>query len=174
MNNFIFLMGMPGCGKSTFGKKLALKINYRFLDLDEYIENMSQTSINELFSEKGEHYFRNLESQYLNEIVAKNEKLVISLGGGTPCFNDNLICIKNKGTSIFLEAPLKLLADRIINALSVRPMFKNLDYDQSIKKLEELKKTRYIFYNQANITVNVVDLKLSDLIQSINKLNSDH
>jgi len=174
MNNFIFLMGMPGCGKSTFGKKLALKINYRFLDLDEYIENMSQTSINELFSEKGEYYFRNLESQYLNEIVAKNEKLVISLGGGTPCFNDNLICIKNKGTSIFLEAPLKLLADRIINALSVRPMFKNLDYDQSIKKLEELKKTRYIFYNQANITVNVVDLKLSDLIQSINKLNSDH
>jgi shikimate kinase len=168
MKDIIFLMGMPGCGKSTFGKKLARKLDFDFIDLDEYIENKTQTTIEILFSEKGEHFFRNLESECLKEIISFDKKLVLSLGGGTPCFNDNLKSIKNSGVSIFLDASIKLLADRILNAIQISPMFKNLNKEETINKLEELQKTRYSFYKQADLIVNIVDLKLTDIIQLLN------
>lgn len=167
MNNFIFLMGMPGCGKSTWGKKLAQKINFRFLDLDEFIELKTGLSIAELFSDKGEVFFREIETTYLNEIIASEKNLVVSLGGGTPCFNNNLKTIKANGKTIFLDAPVKLLADRIINAVTIRPMFKNLGREEIIEKLEELFLKRYPYYKEADITHQVKVLKLNHLLLSL-------
>ena len=169
MKDLIFLMGMPGSGKSTFGKKLAAKLDYLFLDLDEYIENKTQKTVSELFSEKGEPFFRELETLYLTEIIGQKNKLVLSLGGGTPCFNNNLDHIKDFGTSIFLDAPIKLLADRILNATTIRPMFKDLRPEQLILKLEELHKNRCPFYKEADIMVNVIDLKLNEVIHFLTK-----
>ena len=167
MNNFIFLMGMPGCGKSTWGKKLAQKINFRFLDLDEFIELKTGLSIAELFSDKGEVFFREIETTYLNEIIASEKNLVVSLGGGTPCFNNNLKTIKANGKTIFLDAPVKLLADRIINAVTIRPMFKNLGREEIIDKLEDLFLKRYPYYKEADITHQVKVLKLNHLLLSL-------
>lgn len=160
-------MGMPGCGKSTWGKKLAQKINYRFLDLDEFIELKTGLSIAELFSDKGEVFFREIETTYLNEIIASEKNLVVSLGGGTPCFNNNLKTIKANGKTIFLDAPVKLLADRIINAVTIRPMFKNLGREEIIEKLEDLFLKRYPYYKEADITHQVKVLKLNHLLLSL-------
>lgn len=160
-------MGMPGCGKSTWGKKLAQKINFSFLDLDEFIELKTGLSIAELFSDKGEVFFREIETTYLNEIIASEKNLVVSLGGGTPCFNNNLKTIKANGKTIFLDAPVKLLADRIINAVTIRPMFKNLGREEIIEKLEDLFLKRYPYYKEADITHQVKVLKLNHLLLSL-------
>ena len=160
-------MGMPGCGKSTWGKKLAQKINFSFLDLDEFIELKTGLSIAELFSDKGEVFFREIETTYLNEIIASEKNLVVSLGGGTPCFNNNLKTIKANGKTIFLDAPVKLLADRIINAVTIRPMFKNLSREEIIEKLEDLFLKRYPYYKEADITHQVKVLKLNHLLLSL-------
>jgi shikimate kinase len=171
MKDLIFLMGMPGSGKSTFGKKLAAKLDYLFLDLDEYIENKTQKTVSELFSEKGEPFFRELETLYLTEIIGQKNKLVLSLGGGTPCYNNNIELIKQSGTSIYLDAPVKLLADRIMSSENVRPMFKHLTKDETLIKLEELKKNRELFYQQSAYKFNVVDLTINEVITTISGSN---
>jgi shikimate kinase len=171
MKDLIFLMGMPGSGKSTFGKKLAAKLDYLFLDLDEYIENKTQKTVSELFSEKGEPFFRELETLYLTEIIGQKNKLVLSLGGGTPCYNNNIELIKQSGTSIYLDAPVKLLADRIMSSENVRPMFKHLTKDETLIKLEELKKNRELFYQQSAYKFNVVDLTINEVITTITGSN---
>ncbi len=162
---------MPGCGKSTFGKKLANKLKCPFLDLDNYIENKTNLSVAELFSQKGEHYFRDLETSCLNEIITAQKKLVLSLGGGTPCYNNNIELIKQSGTSIYLDAPVKLLADRIMSSENVRPMFKHLTKDETLIKLEELKKNRELFYQQSSYKFNVVDLTINEVITTISSSN---
>jgi shikimate kinase len=171
MKDLIFLMGMPGSGKSTFGKKLAAKLKCPFLDLDNYIENKTNLSVAELFSQKGEHYFRDLETSCLTEIISAQNKLVLSLGGGTPCYNNNIELIKQSGTSIYLDAPVKLLADRIMSSENVRPMFKHLTKDETLIKLEELKKNRELFYQQSAYKFNVVDLTINEVITTITGSN---
>jgi shikimate kinase len=85
----IFLIGFMGCGKSTIGKKLAKTLSCKFIDLDKYIERKTGESIQQIFKEKGEKYFRVLETESLMEIC-ESDNLVIATGGGTPCFFDNM------------------------------------------------------------------------------------
>lgn len=85
----IILIGYMGCGKSTIGKLLAKSSDFEFEDLDFFIEKKLETSIETIFKTKGEIYFRKIENQYLVELLNSNEKMVLSLGGGTPCFTNN-------------------------------------------------------------------------------------
>ncbi|GAB2773831.1 shikimate kinase [Rhabdobacter roseus] len=108
----IFLVGMPSSGKSTLGKKLARRLGYRFVDLDEYIVRDQKRSITDIFSQDGEGYFREVESRVLKTIVP-NRALVVATGGGAPCFFDNMDYIKASGLSVFLDVPPAALARRI-------------------------------------------------------------
>ena len=110
----IFLIGFMGCGKSSLGKRLARRLNYRFVDLDEEIERQTGRSIAEIFSRDGENYFRQLEANILRQIEW-SLPTVVATGGGTPCYFDNMNYINNNGVSVYLRMSPKSLAWRLEN-----------------------------------------------------------
>src|SRR5688500_7831796 len=108
----IFLLGYMGCGKSSAGKKLANKLGFEFIDLDEMIEKQYQKSVSEIFETEGENKFREYEHNCLKGLLDK-ENIVISLGGGTPCYYNNMELINTHGTSIYLKMSTEVLASRL-------------------------------------------------------------
>ena len=165
-------MGYMGSGKSVLGQKIAQKLNYPFLELDTYIANKEKESISYIFKIKGEIYFRKMESTLLKEILNFNENCVISLGGGTPCFGDNLKSIKEakSATSIYLHATIKELSTRLFKEKITRPIISHIKTKEELvdfigKHLFE----RSFYYNQADILIKT-DLKTPDqLTQEILK-----
>ncbi len=167
MNSRIFLMGMPGCGKSTLGKRIASRLNLSFIDLDEYIVASENKSIELLFAQSGEAGFRDLESHYLREIMDKHEKLLLSLGGGTPCFNNNLDYIQRNGLSVYLKMSAEALFHRVKNAVDVRPLFSGLDDEALLNKLQELLTKREPYYSQASLTLSGLSVNIEDAVHQV-------
>jgi shikimate kinase len=156
-----------GSGKTTLGKKLASLMNLPFIDLDRYIETKEKDTIADLFEKKGEKVFREIESICLEEILLQKQPAVVSLGGGTICFHSNLEKVKKNGTLIYIDLPPKVLAERIKNGKTKRPLLQNVAAQDMLdfveRKLEERKK----FYNQAHIIVNGLNLTPQHLYQII-------
>jgi shikimate kinase len=151
----IFLIGMPSSGKSTLGRLLAKALNFTFVDMDERIEVKEVSSIPDIFKLKGEDYFRKVESEVLKQIKP-NQQLVISTGGGVPCFFDNMEFIKANGTSIFLDVPPAILAKRIMNSTANnRPLIdKNKSENEVLQDIESRYQNRLKFYQQADLQVD--------------------
>src|SRR5215217_5818033 len=105
MSNPIFLIGMPGAGKTTVGRKLASTLNRPFLDLDEYMESKEGMPVRELFATRGEEYFRLAEAQALREVVEQATAGIIATGGGAPCFHGSMAFMNQVGTTIYLKMP---------------------------------------------------------------------
>jgi len=112
MKKFI-IVGMPGSGKSTMAKYLCSQTSLTFYDLDKEIENNEGKKIKEIFRDKGENYFRKVESIVLKKIIKEKENFILATGGGTPCFNDNMKIINKYGISIFLNTSIDVLEERI-------------------------------------------------------------
>ena len=91
----LVLMGYMGSGKSTIGKKLSEVLMYNFIDLDDYITKRESLSIQDIFETKGEIYFRKKETEYLMEVLWEESNIILSLGGGTPCYGNNLKIIND-------------------------------------------------------------------------------
>lgn len=163
---------MPGSGKSTWGKKLANALQYSFIDLDELIELNEQQSIEQIFEEKGEDFFRNLEHQYLLKTINMNN-VVISCGGGTPCHNNNMNLINENGISVFINAKNGILVDRILNAKKQRPLFLYLNKPQIEKKVEELLLQRMPFYEQAFCTFFIPQETMQSFVNKAVQVISD-
>ena len=108
-----FLIGFMGSGKTYVGKRLANELDIPFYDLDEYIEEKEGKKISEIFNEKGEEYFRQVERMCLRDFGIIGDA-VIACGGGTPCFFDNMEWINKTGTSIYLQTPVKIIVDRLL------------------------------------------------------------
>ena len=123
MKRFI-IVGMPGCGKSTMAKYLCSQTSLTFYDLDKEIENNEGKKIKEIFRDKGENYFRKVESIVLKKIIKEKENFILATGGGTPCFNDNMKIINKYGISIFLNTSIDVLEERI-SRNKKRPLFNN-------------------------------------------------
>lgn len=123
MKKFI-IVGMPGCGKSTMAKYLCSQTSLTFYDLDKEIENKEGKKIKEIFRDKGENYFRKVESIVLKKIIKEKENFILATGGGTPCFNDNMKIINKYGISIFLNTSIDVLEERI-SRNKKRPLFNN-------------------------------------------------
>ena len=157
----IFLIGFMGCGKSTFGKKLALNIEYDFIDLDIYIEDKECKSINEIFK-NGEDYFRKIERVYLQSAI-KTKNTVIAVGGGTPCYFDNMQLMKENGLTIYIDMHPTELISRLRLSKKNRPLIASLqDYELSnfvFKNLNERKE----YYNKAHKIVDGSDISLKQL-----------
>ena len=156
-----------GAGKTTIGKQLANKLKYNFIDLDQFIEESNQTSISSIFSDKGESYFRDIESLHLKKVL-ELKNTVISLGGGTPCFNNNMAQIKNHSKSIFIDLPVKMLVSRLKNGRSKRPLIQNKSDNELFDFINTLRYERLGFYNQANLVINKRDEVLSQILDFIN------
>ena len=164
----ILLIGFMGCGKTSLGEKLAEKMNFKFIDLDEIIVQSEQLSINEIFNVKGESYFRKLETDWLSNFEGEN--FVVSLGGGTPCFNDNMKIINSIGTSVYLQLNSESLTDRLVHSKQKRPLIESFKNDKAKLTLEidKLLKDRAVFYNKANVIFeasNMSSTKLDCLVE---------
>ena len=134
MGRNIVLIGMPASGKSTIGKLLAKKMNYEYYDADRYLERKENVKISTLFSEKGEEYFRNLETKYLKELSQKNG-IIISTGGGAVKREKNMRILGKKGIIVFLNRKIEDIAKENHEA---RPLLQNIDniyklYDERIE-----------------------------------------
>jgi len=166
----IILLGYMASGKSTIGKDLAGKINYKFIDLDKYIEDQEKQSISDLFETKGEIYFRKRETIILNEIINTNEKLVLSLGGGTPCYSDNMSKITNVGgvISIYLKTAIPTLAKRLEDETNKRPLIAHLeDKEALIEFIGKHLFERVQYYNLSDLIVNTDHKTTTDIVSDI-------
>lgn len=150
----IFFVGFMGSGKTFFGKKLSKKWNRPFVDLDLYIEQKMEKSIDSIFKEYGEHYFRKLENQFLNELSGQ-ENLIISCGGGTPIFYNNLEIMKKSGIVVYIKQPKEILLGRLRRNKQKRPLVQKLN-DEDLKAFINQKLIeRENFYNKANIIIEL-------------------
>jgi shikimate kinase len=169
-NQRIFLIGFMGCGKSKLGKSVAQKFDRPFIDLDELIESQSQMTIPQLFAVIGEQGFREKEREVLqNSAFAKD--IIIATGGGAPCFFDNMEWMNNNGITVFIDSPVKVLADRLINARVERPLVKGKNKEELIEYIEVKLVERRPFYEQARIILKGEDLNADILIQELEEIN---
>lgn len=166
----IFLIGLPGCGKSTLGRALAKHLGYQFYDLDYYIESRFRSSVSDIFATVGEQEFRRRESVLLREIGEMND-VIIACGGGTPCHGDNMEYMNSNGITVWLQASEPVLLRRIIRAKSRRPMFAACPDDEAIaNKLLQLTQSREADYSKASHTFNGDELENRQMIDnSVNR-----
>lgn len=167
----IFLIGYMGSGKSTFGKKLASRLRLNFIDLDEFIENKTGKSINEIFAENGEQHFREFEKECLSEVSLLPDTL-ISTGGGTPCFSDNMNLMNDAGVTIYLQISPKGLFSRLVHAKTKRPIIKDMTDDELMVFIEKHLSERETFYQLSKITINGLHLNSQTFNELENKINA--
>lgn len=164
----LFLMGFMASGKSSLGKKLALQLNMPFIETDALIERKAGCSISSIFSQKGENYFRELESQVLREIDF-NENQVISLGGGTACSDENLSFIQSKGTTIYFQVPIPVLIGRLRQKRDKRPLTSNLNDDEIASMVKEKMALRIPYYEKAKLIFDAQDRDLKKLLEALQR-----
>ncbi len=151
----VFLLGLPGSGKSTMGRQLAAGLSLPFVDLDEEIERETGRSVQLIFKESGESFFREEEARVLREWCASATDFVMATGGGTPCFHDNLATINQVGASVFLDVPARIIVERILKTdLSSRPLFAGVRPENLKEAIEFMRTQRMPFYRQAQLTVD--------------------
>ncbi len=160
----IFLIGFMGSGKSSLGVALAKSLNYEFLDLDELITEQNGDTCANLFNLKGEDFFRKKEKLALETVMKMDKKLIISCGGGTPCFYDNLEKMKENGVVIYLKVSLPELTRRLSGNNANRPLLTGTEPEQLPEKIENLLFEREQFYKQANYIIEGDTMNLDRII----------
>lgn len=155
-NHIVYLIGFMGSGKSTAGKKLASSLGWAFVDLDKEIEEAAGSSIPEIFAEKGEDYFRNLESEMLRKLQSIGDT-VISSGGGTPCFGTNMDFMLETGVTIYLKLTPGQLRSRLAGSQQERPLLKGLDNEGLLEFIKEKLAYREKWYSRAEFIVDGFD-----------------
>ncbi|MCB8994594.1 MAG: shikimate kinase [Bacteroidales bacterium] len=164
----IYLLGFMGAGKSTVGRRLAQKLNYRFIDMDEVIEKEEGLSVSELFNIKGEEWFRGREGELLHELASIGENLVISTGGGVPCFGKNMEQMNTTGFTIYLELSVQALFKRLkTSRKSDRPLLKAKSDEELLDFIKTRLEEREVFYRQAKLVFPAENIQFDQLINSI-------
>lgn len=170
MKNTLVLLGYMASGKSSIAKEISYQSAFEYVDLDAIISDREGMSISDIFKHKGEIYFRKKESLYLDELLSKNKKIILSVGGGTPCYGDNMNIINQRGISFFINTPLNILVSRLISEKTTRPLvadLKGADLKEFIAKhLFE----RLSFYEKAQHTINTSDKDVDAISSEILKL----
>lgn len=151
----VFLIGYMGCGKSTIGDSLAKSLGYKFIDLDDFIEKSENRSITEIFEKEGEAGFRGIEQKHL-QILKGYKDLVISTGGGTPCFYNNMASMNEMGITVYLEMNVKSLCYRLENSTNKRPLIKGKSSEELLEFVHHHLNERLAYYDQSKITVNAM------------------
>lgn len=158
----IFLIGFMGCGKSTLGKKLAVKLGYDFVDLDHQIEKNIGTTIGSYFAAHGEAAFRKLESETL-KTFSYPANAVIATGGGTPVFFDNMDWMNANGLTLYIEMSPAALAKRLESGKEKRPLLRDLHDDALIEFIEHKLAERDGFYKQAALILDGINLNADEM-----------
>lgn len=153
-----------GAGKTSVGKVLARKLGMDFYDLDWYIEERFRKKICDIFAEKGEEGFRRIERNMLHE-VAEFEGVVLALGGGTPCFFDNMDYLNQCGTTVFLDASPQTIVQHLKISHTVRPLLKDKQGQELLDHIQQQIQQRMPYYSKAQHTINV------DILDNFDKID---
>lgn len=143
-----------GAGKTTLGKVLAQKMGLTFYDLDEYIEDQFHRTIPQIFAESGESGFRDLERRMLHE-VAEFEDVIISCGGGTPCFFDNMDYMNTCGETVFLNASPEALKAHLLMGKTQRPLIQGKSPEELLDFIKDSLQKRLPYYKKAKHTLSI-------------------
>ncbi len=158
----IVLLGYMGSGKTAMGRMLARQANLAFVDLDHYIEQIEELSVPEIFHRYGEGGFRQIESFHLRQVMEHQDHFVLSLGGGTPCFNDNMDYLHGACTSIYLSASPIALAERLACSTTKRPLLKGKTGNELLEYVRQSLSQREPFYKQADYELSVETLSVEE------------
>ena len=159
----IILIGYMGAGKTTIGKALSKELGATFYDLDWYIESRMRKTVAQIFAERGEEGFRKIEHNMLHE-VAEFENVIISCGGGTPCFFDNMDYMNGQGETVYLQASPDVLYNHLKMGKTERPLLKNKTPEEMQVFIAEQLEKREPYYSKAKHTLNV------DLLENYEKI----
>ena len=163
----IFVLGMPGSGKTTLGRQLAAAMKLPFVDLDHAIEAETGKSVQAIFKEQGEPAFRVREARLLRDWCGREEDFVMATGGGAPCYSDNIQVINRSGISLFLDVAPKVIAERILKTdLATRPLFAPVRPENLKDNIEFMRSQRVTFYRQAHVTVGP-EMPVDEVVQVI-------
>lgn len=170
----ISLMGFMGCGKTTLGKKLARKLNWEFVDVDAKIVEKLNMPITDIFTKYGEEEFRILENKMLKEFIDRSN-VVISTGGGAPCFHDNLEMLKEHTLSLYIQLSPKALIQRLTQGeTQKRPLLQGLNADEMLSFIESKLAERESYYLQADIILNQINNHPNEVIEIIKAYYDRH
>lgn len=156
-----------GSGKSHISKLLSQKINFKLIDLDQQIILKHQKKISEIFAERGEIFFRKEEKSILEEILKLDDNIVLSLGGGTPVYYNNMELINQKSKSVFLQASVGTLAERLLRQKAKRPLIARLSDEELPEFIAKHLFERNTFYSQANFTINTNNKSPEEIVDEI-------
>jgi len=163
----ISLIGYMGSGKSHVSKILSDKLQFRLIDLDKEISKRNKLTIPEIFEKKGEIYFRKQERETLEEILASEEHAVLSLGGGTPVYYNNMEIINHNSKSVFLRASVGTLTERLSKQKEKRPLIANIDDENLAEFIAKHLFERNPFYSKAQYQVNTDGRSPEDIVEEI-------
>ncbi|MCX7954370.1 MAG: shikimate kinase [Bacteroidales bacterium] len=149
-----FLIGFMGAGKTTLGQRVASFMNISFFDLDIYIENKYKQTISDIFESKGSEYFRQIEHMSLKEIISNYDNFLLSTGGGTPCFYNNLDLMLSVGKVVYLKTKPSEIYKRITANPEKRPFLKNVPPNEWYNWIEKTMKEREFYYSKAHIIID--------------------
>ncbi len=160
-------MGFMGSGKSTLGRSLATAWQWHFIDLDKHIEANWEKPIPQIFDEEGENSFREKEREALVGILENANELVLAVGGGTPCFFDNIDLMLDHGHCVYLRLSIEELAVRLKRSFNPRPLLKGKTDDELKDYIRREIRRREPFYSRADHVVESDNLLINDLLTFI-------
>ncbi|MEB0278751.1 MULTISPECIES: shikimate kinase [unclassified Mucilaginibacter] len=162
----IFLVGFMGCGKTSWGRKLAAGLGYDFIDLDHALEAHVGSTVAEYFASHGEESFRKLESEIL-KTTDYPVNTIVSTGGGLPCFFDNMDWMNSHGQTLYIQLSPKALANRLENAKTPRPVLQGKKGDELVAFIEHKLAEREDFYLKATHTISGIDMSVEGLVEVV-------
>lgn len=163
----IFLIGFMGSGKTYWGRQLSFKLGLPFFDLDEQIEANEGKTVNELFDIHGEEQFRLLEKDTLHIITESHESFIMSAGGGTPCYFNNIEFMNSRGTTVWINTPIEIITERLIKEKEQRPLIKDFEADQLKSYILKKFADRKIYYEMAKIIIDEEGKSVEKIIEKI-------
>lgn len=149
----VYLIGYMGCGKTTIGKRLAKSIGWGVIDMDSRIESRYRKTIPDIFASEGEESFRKKE-RFILEELSSLENVVVSTGGGAPCFFDNIDVMNSSGLCVYIRMTPEALAARLKNAKANRPLLKDKTEEELTNFIKEQLEKRRAFYEQARYVID--------------------
>jgi shikimate kinase len=162
----IFLLGFMGSGKSYWAEKLAAEMNFPLIELDEEIEKAELSSISRIFEEKGENHFRIRESTLLKRFALYDD-FVLSCGGGTPCFFDNMEWMNKNGVTVWINPAEEIIVAQLLPGADKRPLLKGMDKEALASFVHTKLEERRPFYIRADIICPTNELNIKDLKEKI-------
>lgn len=168
-----YLIGMMGVGKSSIGLGAARKLDFAFVDLDDYIRKHENQSINEIFKNKGESAFREMEHRYLTQLeFADAPFALVSTGGGTPVYHNNMEYMNSHGRTIWLDTPLSIIIERLKDMKDDRPLISSIQDQKMEEHLKKMYESRLPYFNKADLTLKNIGYDhevIDNLVEMIRK-----